>query len=1142
MAHTRGVWQRTATVSLLLATILATIVATSEPTTTDALPPPLGRASHGAAGTARNGFGGEIAPSPTGESWPGTGSHNNGGPFAFAGAQYGPLWNIPAGTNNSRGVGYCVMEDVTGEGVVSLRPDPAVWSDGESARAAALMATFGGDRVVPYGINDAGALNVITGEWENPLLFGGGEFTRRRQVAVNFGIRMFLEDLSPHGVAGGRKLARDAAVINGAGGEFAALSNGYRVAQYMARVADRQSALGGVRLKMVWGTPGGAQPTVPGTYPLEVHVTDGTGKQVGLVPVLQLSGIGIDDNRSSHAVARVDNRVDAAADIARWNAATASGWPVWGMNLMLNSDRRFTVGSNAHSADVADGNGIARFNVEITGAEWELAFHVQAPPSNVDLYAGSGIQGQVTWSGRPQSASVYEQFVVPDRFVTISKTSSDTAVAVTGTVFGLYDGSRDEIEQATVRADGRASFNGFSPAVFEPPYVLRELSAAPGLESISGDITVPALPLLSTDGANPTVVDVLNTASTGRFRVRKVLDDVDVQGARDMAGFTFRITQVVTGLSVGEFTTGSDGLTPFIEAVLGEYKIVEVARPSWAEALIDPGPTTFHFDPTAAVAEITYTNLVPDVEIRTRALDPMDGDKFVVLTETDGPTGSSAALDVVSYCGLIPGTEYAVSGEIQVIADDATPIPSGVTGSTTFVPSTTCGDVEVAFEVPAESSLRGHVAVVFEKLTLTSTGAILAEHTDPADEDQMLFFPSIRTDLHGEKITAAETEDQDSGGPASSDRPADVDDSDSSTDSDDPGDSDRSTGPGHHYARHMLVTGARLGDVVTYSGLAPGEPYRAELTLYERGLDGQCEVTRIVASKEFTPTGPQGAVIVTGVNAPAPGVYVGYERIYRVGEKSDDLGDGAPEGAGAGIPDDTDRGGDVLVAAHEDCDDQRQTVWTLGMETAAAQSTVTGAGEMSDTVTVSGLADGLPEGVMATVEGSLHRHTGPDRSKWVCDLDNRVAQFTLGVDTDRDYRSPGERHGIGWYSYDNRFVFRFADGTTWESERFGCTVEAESFEARAPDRPPTPSAPPAAEAPPISQAPPAAPPRPEPPTITAPPPQLPRTGGSDSGRVQLMAILLVLAGGALFLVTPASPLPRRRRFRDLCQRISLRQR
>ena len=238
------------------------------------------------------------------ESWPGTGAGGNGGPFAFIGAQYGSLWSIPSSANNSMGVGYCVMEDVAGEGTVALQPDPAAWDTGEMARAAALMATFGGDRVVPYGIDASGAYDVPSGEWQQPALFGGGEYTRRRQVAVGFGVKMFVDDVSPSGVIAGRKLARDTSIVNGSGGEFSALRNGYQMAQRMAAVADLQHAVGGVRLEMVWGTPDGAAPTVAGTYRLDVRATDSTGKPVGFVPVVQLSDIGIGADRSVGAIAR----------------------------------------------------------------------------------------------------------------------------------------------------------------------------------------------------------------------------------------------------------------------------------------------------------------------------------------------------------------------------------------------------------------------------------------------------------------------------------------------------------------------------------------------------------------------------------------------------------------------------------------------------------------------------------------------------------------------------------------------------------------------------------------------------------------------------------------------------------------------
>jgi hypothetical protein len=498
----------------LVAVVLSAPLAAALPV--GALPPPGDRADYGAAGTARNGYGGEIAPSATSASWPGTGLGANGGPFAFVGAQYGSLWGLPTGPNNSLGVGYCVMEDVSGTGRVSRQSDPAEWDAGEMARAAALMATFGGDRVVPYGIDASGSYDVATGEWHHPALGAAGTITRRRQVAVNFGVRMFLEDVSPSGVAAGRKLARDTSVVNGSRGDFNALRNGYVVAQRLADVAERQHAVGGVRLSMLWATPSGEPPTDSGTYPVEVHVVDGSGKPVGFVPVLQLSTTGLDGNRSRNAVARADDRRDNAGDRARSNAARATGWPDWGMENRHADDQRFAVSDRADAADVADASGVARFRVEIRDSEWELAFHTQAPTADVELHAGTGLQGQVTWAGRPQSASVHQLHrpppppEEPDRYIAVAKTATDPQVPVAGTEFALLDGSGDEIGRSVVGYDGRAVFPGFSPTHFEPPYVLREQRAAPGLRPLDGEIAVPPPDELSTDPDHPTVIEVVN--------------------------------------------------------------------------------------------------------------------------------------------------------------------------------------------------------------------------------------------------------------------------------------------------------------------------------------------------------------------------------------------------------------------------------------------------------------------------------------------------------------------------------------------------------------------------------------------------------------------------------------------------------
>jgi hypothetical protein len=415
-----------------------------------------------------------------------------------------------------------------------------------------------------------------------------------------------------------------------------------------------------------------------------------------------------------------------------------------------------------------------------------------------------------------------------------------------------------------------------------------------------------------------------------------------------------------------------------------------------------------------------------------------------------------------------------------------------------FVPPTTCGDVEVVFEVPAASDLFGHNAVIFEQLVLAENEAPVAEHTDPHDAAQQMFFPAISTEMIVQATEREETAENESTSRNGHDA------------------------LGLRPGRHIASADDQIMDVVRYEGLAPNRPYRAELTIYERDPNGNCLPTGLVQSQNFTSTESSGIVTITGIRVPDSGVYVGYERIYAISSNDD-----------------------TLVAAHENCDDRAQTVWTPGMQTAVVDSVVIGPGTMNDTITVIGLADGLAEGVNVVIEGSLHKHDQSDRSEWVCRPDNRVGEFVVDVSADGEYRSPGESHGIGWYSYANRFVLTFADGTTWESERFGCQVQAESFEVRTPREMPTSTAPTATTQPPFVAKPPVAPPPPPPPpssSIAPPPADLPRTGNTYSGTIQLVAVLLVLAGGALFLVTPALPLQHRKRLSSWYRRLRSRQR
>jgi hypothetical protein len=200
-------------------------------------------------------------------------------------------------------------------------------------------------------------------------------------------------------------------------------------------------------------------------------------------------------------------------------------------------------------------------------------------------------------------------------------------------------------------------------------------------------------------------------------------------------------------------------------------------------------------DDHAVVREIVYTNLVPAASITTAARDARDGDQLIDLS-----LGDATIIDTVTHADLVPGTEYVLTGELMVRptgthspadsppddTDDeidadadadagadarhsvigagttgfdtvasstvalAEMIPSGIVATTTFVASEPDGDVDVTFSVPADSPLSGHVVVVFQQLSVASSGRAVATHADPDATEQTLRFadpppPTITT-------------------------------------------------------------------------------------------------------------------------------------------------------------------------------------------------------------------------------------------------------------------------------------------------------------------------------------------------------------------------------------------------------------
>ena len=117
------------------------------------------------------------------------------------------------------------------------------------------------------------------------------------------------------------------------------------------------------------------------------------------------------------------------------------------------------------------------------------------------------------------------------------------------------------------------------------------------------------------------------------------------------------------------------------------------------------------------------------VSIGTTATDKADGDHTVAASKVE-------IADAVTYQGLTPGQEYAVTGtlmdrETRKAVTDSSGKP--VTASATFTPEKADGQVTVTFEVDA-SQLGGHDLVAFE--VLTQGEATVATHEDLKDDGQ----------------------------------------------------------------------------------------------------------------------------------------------------------------------------------------------------------------------------------------------------------------------------------------------------------------------------------------------------------------------------------------------------------------------
>lgn len=143
-------------------------------------------------------------------------------------------------------------------------------------------------------------------------------------------------------------------------------------------------------------------------------------------------------------------------------------------------------------------------------------------------------------------------------------------------------------------------------------------------------------------------------------------------------------------------------------------------------------------------------------EIGTSAADGADGDKEITAD------GKASIIDTVKYTGLVPGTEYELTGTLMDAENgEALKRADGkdITATAKFTPQAQDGTQDVTFTFDA-SGLGGAKAVVFEKLFVD--GTLIGSHEDPTDEGQTVeISPSLKTTaatIQGSKVVKPEEE------------------------------------------------------------------------------------------------------------------------------------------------------------------------------------------------------------------------------------------------------------------------------------------------------------------------------------------------------------------------------------------------
>lgn len=278
------------------------------------------------------------------------------------------------------------------------------------------------------------------------------------------------------------------------------------------------------------------------------------------------------------------------------------------------------------------------------------------------------------------------------------------------------------------------------------------------------------------------------------------------------------------------------------------------------------------------------------IDIKTTALDEK------TQTHEGQASKETVIVDTVAYWNLMVGKEYKMTGTLmnkvtgEPLVYEVNGVQQLVTGETVFIPTTRDGSVDVEFRF--DSSLMAGIDVVaYEKLY--HDGFKVAVHCDLYDKGQTVGVVDIGTTATSESNGTHE---------------------------------------------QQSVEGATiLTDRVEYTGLQIGKGYKLVGTLINKATQEPIMVDGepITVEEEFVPDARNGFVDMKfelDVSEYAGTDFVVYERLFRLKEDLNDVEDSTES-----VEDtETSEGPDeVLIATHEDPDDEGQTVDIIDIHTTA---------------------------------------------------------------------------------------------------------------------------------------------------------------------------------------------------------------